>query len=313
MSVSSADGLLWSNGPFTVGGQGPTSCLAPGTISKALANKIVIGGSLGGIVAGIIAGVSGVFLFMRLRKRRQAPSDRYFGGAPYYARDRPLKAPSTIAGSVIAPSSYIPFTPTASSIPLMPASSTHLGLPPSPPPPLPPLVPNRRQHTRQRSNNTLASTSPSETGTTTTNRTRSTRTHATHTTRTTHTTQDTHQPPPPNVPSSEAPQTKATEYPVDVKVPLPTTSPDTSADISIMSRDDAASQVSSSSRVRRLPRPVSAQSRAPTYVPRSTPLTGPDHVIDEDEVPDVPPEYGRHTNDPSLNYAPNVLSSGNRF
>lgn len=264
-------------------------------------------------MAGIVAGVAGVLLVMRFRKRRQAPSDRYFGGAPYYARDRPLKAPSTIAGSVIAPSSYIPFTPTASSIPLMPSSTSNLGLPPSPPPPLPPLVPNRRQHARQRSNNTLASTSPSEAATTTTHRTRSTRTHATHTTNTTHTTHATHstQQSTPSVVSSGAPQTKATEYPADVKVPLPDSSPDTSADISVVSRDDAASQMSSSSRGRPLPRPMSVQSRAPTYVPRSTPLTGPDHVIDE--VPDVPPEYGRHTNDPSLNYAPNVLSSGNRF
>lgn len=265
-------------------------------------------------MAGIIAGVSGVLLATRFRKRRQAPSDRYFGGAAYYARDRPLKAPSTIAGSVIAPSAYIPFTPSASSMPLMPSSSSNLGRPPSPPPPpLPPLVPNRRQHSRQRSNNTLTSTAPSEVGTTTTNQTRSTRTHATRTTHTTYTTENTHQLPPPSVVSSGAPQTKATEYPLDVKVPLPTASPDTSADVSIVSRDDVASQISSSSRGRRLPRPVSVQSRAPTYVPRSTPLTGPDHVIDEDVVPDVPPEYGRHTNDPSLNYAPNVLSSGNRF
>jgi hypothetical protein len=108
-------------------------------------------------------------------------------------------------------------------------------------------------------------------------------------------------------------QSHSSHYPLDVKRPLPT-SPDATA--STFSGDDTASLASSSTPSRR--RPLSIQSRAPTYVTVSRPSNLRGTVIavnetDEEPIPDQPPEYGRHTTDPSLNYAPSVLSSGNRF
>ncbi|KAF8959905.1 hypothetical protein BDZ97DRAFT_1835516 [Flammula alnicola] len=73
-----------------------------------------------------------------------------------------------------------------------------------------------------------------------------------------------------------------------------------------VSRDDAASFASSSSNSRSNPRPLSTHSRAPTYVPRSQ-LRGAAHAVNETAVPEMPPEYGRHTADPSLNYAPSLF------
>ena len=68
--------------------------------------------------------------------------------------------------------------------------------------------------------------------------------------------------------------------------------------------DDTASMASSSTA--RLP--PSSLSRSPTYA-RHPPSTGyPVYAIDETEVPDVPPEYGRHTDDTSC--TPSIISSG---
>jgi hypothetical protein len=58
---------------------------------------------------------------------------------------------------------------------------------------------------------------------------------------------------------------------------------------------------------------MSTHSRAPTYVPRSSQLRGGAQVAEESGVNEMPPEYGRHTADPHLKYAPSILSSGNRF
>lgn len=98
-------------------------------------------------------------------------------------------------------------------------------------------------------------------------------------------------------------------YPADMKRPL------LSSDISVGSRDDTSSLASSSSNSQSnsLSRVLSAQSRAPTYVSRTTRLRDVVNAINETDTPELPPEYGRHTTDPSLNYAPSVLSSGSRF
>lgn len=98
-------------------------------------------------------------------------------------------------------------------------------------------------------------------------------------------------------------------YPADVKRPL------RSSEITVTSGDDTSSLASSStgSQSNSLSRALSTQSRAPTYVSRTTRLRDVVNAINETDVPDLPPEYGHHTTDPSLNYAPSVLSSGNRF
>ena len=98
-------------------------------------------------------------------------------------------------------------------------------------------------------------------------------------------------------------------YPADRK------RPPLSSDISVSSRDDTSSLASSSSNSQSnsLSRVLSTQSRAPTYVSRTTRLRNVVNAINETDTPDLPPEYGRHTTDPSLNYAPSILSSGSRF
>ncbi|KAF9546115.1 hypothetical protein CPC08DRAFT_716089 [Agrocybe pediades] len=109
-------------------------------------------------------------------------------------------------------------------------------------------------------------------------------------------------------------QSVSTNYPLDVKRPIVTNQ---SSGDSVLSSDDSASLVSSSSNlvpVRPRNRPISVHSRAPTYVPRSTSnLRG--VVIQEldDSASELPPMYGQHVADPSLNYAPSILSSGSRF
>lgn len=98
------------------------------------------------------------------------------------------------------------------------------------------------------------------------------------------------------------------EFPPDIKHPIP------SNDVSFFSRDDTESLASSSNtHARSTTRPLSTHSRAPTYVPRSSQLRGTVQRIEEAETPEMPPQYGRHTEDPHLKYAPSVLSSGNRF
>ena len=85
--------------------------------------------------------------------------------------------------------------------------------------------------------------------------------------------------------------TEQNHYPLDVKARL--------------QRDDSASVTSSSTSNAR-----SSLARAPTYASTSTSRHPRGvYVIDEnDEVPDVPPEYGRHTDDTSC--TPSIISSG---
>ena len=64
--------------------------------------------------------------------------------------------------------------------------------------------------------------------------------------------------------------------------------------------DDAVSVVSSSSNAR------TGLGRSPTYASSRHPQGV--YVIQETEAPDVPPEYGRHTDDTSC--TPSIISSG---
>jgi len=238
---------------------------------------------MGGIAVGLIAGIVAYMLFIRLRPRRKPPSQTYYDH-PYLSRDdstRPLKArtpaASTIGAYTVAPSTL----GTTSSV----ARSSHayaLETPPSTrnielPPLTPPLEPLRPSRSTGRDRNTTVE--------------------------------------PYTVAQSEAgSRSSHMPYPADIKRPLPPSdTPQASG-----SRDDAESTTSGSTGAQfALHRTPSAASRAPTYVARTPPpprgrrSRGPTAVIDEAEL-EFPPQYGNHTADPSLNYAPD-LSSGARF
>ncbi|KAF7372773.1 hypothetical protein MSAN_00483000 [Mycena sanguinolenta] len=70
LSLASADGQLWSNGPLHAGGLGPSDCLAPGTIPSLKAHRIAVGAGFGGaIAAGILAALA-TLLYSRYRNRK---------------------------------------------------------------------------------------------------------------------------------------------------------------------------------------------------------------------------------------------------
>ncbi|KAF8907856.1 hypothetical protein CPB84DRAFT_1767736 [Gymnopilus junonius] len=280
ISVESGDGQMWANGPLQVGGLGPNNCLAPGTVSKGLFEKIIIGTSMGGVFFGALAGILGYIIVTRtLRKRKYSPSQSYLASA-YAARNnetRPLRgAPSTISYSAYS-------APTVSSMPIsnMPA----VPLPSTPPPRSMdlPLEPVRRGHPSVRRAPLVDPfATSSETG---------------------------------SVMSGANSQSQSTDYPQDIKPPLP---PSPGPTASLISSETTSLSSSSSNSSPRRQRPLSIQSRAPTYVTvrpsnlRET-VRAVNETEDEGPTPDVPPEYGRHTTDPSLTYAPSVLSSGYRF
>ncbi|KAF8161559.1 hypothetical protein B0H34DRAFT_701510 [Crassisporium funariophilum] len=261
LSLTSADGQVWANGPMRVGDLGPTDCLAPGTMLKDEFNKIIIGTSIGSLVFGLAIGAISYLLFRKFRRDHKAPSQAYFA-REYLSRDdpsRPLKAPSTIAFSTVASSSR---TPTLASMPstMSPTRIPELPDIPLEPRRLPRLSPNR--HETQRSVGSIPVPYPL---------------------------------PVPPVPPSETASVH-TQYPADVKIRPP--------DTSIYSRDDSASTASSSSNFLS----PSSIARAPSYV-RNPPRTRhPVYAINETEVTDQPPEYGRHTDDPSC--TPSIISSG---
>lgn len=82
--------------------------------------------------------------------------------------------------------------------------------------------------------------------------------------------------------------TEQNHYPLDVKVRL--------------QPDDSASVASSTAYTR------SNLARAPTYASTSARHPRGIYVIEETEATDVPPEYGRHTDDTSC--TPSIISSG---
>ncbi|KAF9465150.1 hypothetical protein BDZ94DRAFT_412504 [Collybia nuda] len=74
ISLSSADGQMWSNGPLHAGGFGPSDCLAPGSIPQKTANKIVIGAGIGSVVGGLMAGVLCSYYYIRYRRSHTFPT-----------------------------------------------------------------------------------------------------------------------------------------------------------------------------------------------------------------------------------------------
>ncbi|KAF5353110.1 hypothetical protein D9758_008781 [Tetrapyrgos nigripes] len=59
MSLVSSEGYGWSAGPLHAGLNGPTDCLAPGTMSKSKAHSIAAGAGVGGLFGGLfLAGIT---------------------------------------------------------------------------------------------------------------------------------------------------------------------------------------------------------------------------------------------------------------
>ncbi|CAK5282004.1 unnamed protein product [Mycena citricolor] len=71
ISLSSADGQMWSNGPLHAGGFGPTDCLAPNTMPIGKAQSIAAAAGFGGALGAFALG--GVVAFLYLRYRRLPP------------------------------------------------------------------------------------------------------------------------------------------------------------------------------------------------------------------------------------------------
>ncbi|KAJ7609904.1 hypothetical protein FB45DRAFT_1066462 [Roridomyces roridus] len=69
LSLQSADGQLWSNGPLHAGGFGPNNCLAPGTIPKSQAHAVAAAAGLGAAAGAAILGALATFLYLRPRKQ----------------------------------------------------------------------------------------------------------------------------------------------------------------------------------------------------------------------------------------------------
>ena len=268
---------------------------------------MVVGTGVGGVVLGLAVGVLAYFLFTRVKRRRQrSPSQNYFA-SQHFSSSKPYKAPSIIA-SAIAQSS----APQRTYQHILSSSSNQ-----NPEPPMPTSVGFNRPSSYTPSLPTISDASA----------------FSSHTSRTTRDLPL--QPLRPNRESSShlsIPEqsvtatsdsgsvTEQNHYPLDVKVrlqPFPTPP------------DDAASLASSTSYARsnlaRAPTYASTSAsttsstsyarsnlaRAPTYASTSASTVRHPrgvYVIDENEVPDVPPEYGRHTDDTSC--TPSIISSG---
>jgi hypothetical protein len=301
LSMHSSDGQSWSNGPLWVGGSGPDSCLSPGSIRRKDFNVYIICSTIGGTCFGLLAGILAYILFLRVRKPwRKAPSQKYLEHP--YDPGRPLRT-GTPNGSIIGGISTIGH---AASLSQSPRSASETLLPMTPPsrmtdspPPLEPLRPVRAP-SRQFSTTHSRQSSRSRLNTSFT----------------------------PLSESSEATSSRdQLQYPTDVKrPPRPDESP-------LLSRDESSSIISGSTRTTSptpaLHRSTSTRSRAPTYVadPPPMPLTPPPPMprptrsargsrgaqaafrIQEE----YPPQYGNHTADHTLNYDPNILSSGTRL
>ncbi|KAF9524983.1 hypothetical protein CPB83DRAFT_860361 [Crepidotus variabilis] len=301
-SLQSSDGQSWSNGPIRVGGQGTDDCLSPNSIKRSDFTVYIVGSTIGATCFGLLAGLAAYYFFMRLRRpRRRAPSQKYYSH-PYLAQDDPFKALRTPGTSVIgttAPSlahTAVPRSPTTASdaTALMTPHSHSSELPLLTPStePLRPLRPNSAQHTYLSGQSTRSRLHQSVTPFTI-------------------------------APSESSSSTSA--YPLDVKRPFqPDDSMSTTTRDDSTARDDSVSLTSTT----QLQRALSARSRAPTYVadppPHSIPPSLPAspnprlvrssqrvHTVAPSE--EFPPQYGNHVADHSLNYDPNILSSGTRL
>jgi len=290
MALSSSDGLLWGNGPMRVGGMGSTDCLSPGSIPQSTVIPIVVGTGIGGVVLGLAIGVLAYFLFIRVRRRRQrSPSQNYFA-SQHFSSTKPYKAPS------IVPSTIATSSAPQRAYQHIPPSTQNQTL--NPEPPMPTSLGFSRSTSYSPSLPTISDATSYSTHTSRTARDlpevpleplrshRETGSHLSHS----------HSEPSVIATSDSGSVTEQNHYPLDVKVRL--------QPFAISTPDDAASVASSNSYAR------SSLRRAPTYASTSASARHPRnvYVIDENEVPDVPPEYGRHTDDTSC--TPSIISSG---
>ena len=294
---------------------------------------MIVGTGIGGIILGLAIGVMAYYLFTRIRRRRQrSPSQNYFA-SQHFSSTKPYKAPSIIA-SAISQSSVPQRTyrhiqsSNQDSEPLTP-TSPGFNRPSSYTPSLPTISDSSAfsSHTSR-----TARDLPLQPLRTNNNRESSAQLPI----------------PEPSVAASSdsGSVTEQNHYPLDVKVRLETfpMPPDDSASLASSTSESyarsnlaraptyastSASLASSTSYARsnlaRAPTYASTSAslasstsyarsnlaRAPTYASTSaSTIRHPRgvYVIDENEVPDVPPEYGRHTDDTSC--TPSIISSG---
>jgi len=277
MALSSSDGLLWGSGPMRVGGLGPSDCLAPGTIPQTTAISIIVGTAIGGIVLGLAIGVFAYTLVIRARRRRQrCPSQNYFA-SQHFSSAKPYKAPSIAPSAIIASPArqraYQQFPP--STLNLEQSMPTSMGIDQSTSYAPSPTISESASFyvpgpVRDSPGVPLEPLRP--------NREPSSHLSLSE--------------PSVMTSSDSASVTEQNHFPLDVKVRLQPFSVS----------DDAASVASSTAYAR------SSLARAATYASSSTRHPRNIYVIDETEATDVPPEYGRHTDDTSC--TPSIISSG---
>jgi hypothetical protein len=235
---------------------------------------------------GLAVGVLAYFLFVRVQRRRQrSPSQNYFA-SQHFSSTKPYKAPSIVPSTTAAPALAPQRTSTYQQI--LPAQNPESQ---DPEPPTPTSFAFTRSCSYAPSSPTISESS------------------SFHTSRTVRDL--------PGVPlqplrlnslnrepsshlsvsepsaieiNDSGSVTEQNHYPLDAKVVR-------------MRPNDSASVASSTSYAR------SNLARAPTYASTSGRPPRGVYVIDEnDEAPDVPPEYGRHTDDTSC--TPSIISSG---
>jgi len=229
----------------------------------------------------VVIGVLAYILFMRVR-RRQRSSSQHHPARQAFSPTKPYEAPSAISSTITSPS--------AVDVQAGPQQVYH-------PPSSPTITSTSLEITRPSSYNSsfLASYLPPSL--------------STHNSRTARDLSvvpleplrpnrhpSSHQSlPEPSIDASSdsASATSQSNFPLDTKIPLR----------SFTQPDDAVSVASSPSN------PRSSLGRSPTYA-RHTSSRHPRgvYVINETEVTDVPPEYGRHTDDTSC--TPSIISSG---
>ena len=276
---------------------------------------------------GLAIGVLAYILFIRVRRRRKrSPSQNYFA-SQHFSSTKPYKAPSIVI-STISPSSVPQRTYQHISSPTQTQN---------PEPPMPTSLGFSRTNSYTPSLPTIsdASAISYSTNASRTARdlpgvpleplrpSRETGSHLSHSEPSVITTSD------------SGSVTEQNHFPLDVKVRLqPFSTPDdaesvasynsyarsnrsnlarapTYATTSTTTRHpDDATSVTSYNSYARSNRSNRDLARAPTYASTSTSARHPRnvYVIDENEIPDVPPEYGRHTDDTSC--TPSIISSG---
>ena len=240
---------------------------------------------------GLAIGVLAYFLFIRVRRRRKrSPSQNYFA-SQHFSSTKPYKAPSIVI-STISPSSVPQRTYQHISSPTQTQN---------PEPPMPTSLGFSRTNSYTPSLPTIsdASAISYSTNASRTARdlpgvpleplrpSRETGSHLSHSEPSVITTSD------------SGSITEQNHFPLDVKVRLQP-----------FSTPDDAESVASYNSYARSNRSNRDLARAPTYASTSTSARHPRnvYVIDENEIPDVPPEYGRHTDDTSC--TPSIISSG---